>query len=327
MSLATMIAERSITSWFEGRPCPRCNKSKTVCENGQFICSGCGAVLKEEFEPETGPRARVNSKSISPKLDRLSRRTFIGRSDAMAMKLPTIPLQRLDYDTQKSAQFNDYLIRTADYVDKLGLGTTVYEEAYGILIKARDKVLVRRYELATVASIYLACRKLQISRSLEDICTVLPQYDRWKALKVYRKLCDGLNEKPPSENLGGLLAGIAARAGVPEPVTRTALKMMQNLAGKQLFAGSTPRGFCAGLLCEAATTHHYKLQMPVIAKASNASNETIRRHSKNIRVALGGRTRIRATKKEKEIHTRNLMFLIAETNRRLRQRPFSFSTG
>ena len=115
-----MIAERSITSWFEGRPCPRCNKSKTVCENGQFICSGCGAVLKEEFEPETGPRARVNSKSISPKLDRLSRRTFIGRSDAMAVKLPTIPLQRLDYDTQKSAQFNDYLIRTADYVDKLG---------------------------------------------------------------------------------------------------------------------------------------------------------------------------------------------------------------
>jgi len=284
-----MIEERlSIISWVEGRPCPRCNKSETVRENGQFICSGCGAVLKEELEQETITRARTNSKAIASKLDRLSQRTFIGKSGATAMRLTTIPLQRLDYNTKKAGEFNDYLIRMADYVDKLGLGTTVYEEAYGILIRARDRVLVRRYELATAASIYLACRKLGISRSLEDICRVLPQYNRWKALKVYRKLCEGLNEKPPSENLGGLLAGIAARAVVPEWVTRTALKMMQDLDGNQSFIGSTPRGFCAGLLCEAARAHNYKLLMPVISKASNASNETIRGHCKKIRAALGG---------------------------------------
>ena len=311
-----MIEERSsIISWVEGRPCPRCNKSETVRENGQFICSGCGAVLKEELEPETITRARTNSKAIASKLDRLSQRTFIGKSEATAMKLSTIPLQRLDYNIKKGGEFNEYLIRMADYVDKLGLGTTVYEEAYGILIRARDRVLVRRYELATVASIYLACRKLGISRSLEDICTVLPQYNRWKALKIYRKLCEGLNEKPPSENLGGLLAGIAARTEVPERVTRTALKMMRDLAGNQSFTGSTPRGFCAGLLCEAAKVHDCKLQMPVIAKASNTSYETIRRHCKNIRVALGGETR---TTNMREIRIRNLTYLLAETNRRLR---------
>ena len=184
-----MIEERlSIISWVEGRPCPRCNKSETVRENGQFICSGCGAVLKEELEPETITRARTNSKAIASKLDRLSQRTFIGKSGAMAMKLTTIPLQRLDYNIKKGGEFNDYLIRMADYVDKLGLGTTVYEEAYGILIRARDRVLVRRYELATAASIYLACRKLGISRSLEDICRVLPQVQSLEGVEGLSKI-------------------------------------------------------------------------------------------------------------------------------------------
>ena len=107
------------------------------------------------------------------------------------MKLSTIPLQRLDYNIKKGGEFNDYLIRMADYVDKLGLGTTVYEEAYGILIRARDRVLVRRYELATVASIYLACRKLGISRSLEDICTVLPQVQSLEGVEDLSKIVRG----------------------------------------------------------------------------------------------------------------------------------------
>jgi len=232
---------------------------------------------------------------------RLLTSTFIGdaktegqlKSQGSSLRFSTIPLKLLDTQITSGKlehSFRGHLLRLANFVDRLGLGVSVYEEAYSAMVRAKSKMIIRRYKLATAACIYYACRKLAIPRSLEEICVVLPGCNRWKVAKIYRKICEGLDDRPGVSGKGDarLLASIAARASIPERVTRAALKMMQQLQSNPEFLGMSTRGFCSGLIYEAANRQGMKVSMRRVSMAGDASNETIRGHVRKIRAELTG---------------------------------------
>ena len=102
------------------------------------------------------------------------------------------------------------------------------------------------------ASVYIACREIGISRTLEDIATI--SNVKYKFLtRTYRQLVFELNYKIPVVDLTKCIAKVANKTNLSEKTKRKAIDIMNDITTKnEIFSdGKDPMG----LTCSNDTFH------------------------------------------------------------------------
>jgi transcription initiation factor TFIIB len=180
--------------------CPQCNLNNTIItepKSGDVVCSNCGMVIPDNLlemkpewqkvainEPEIKARTGLQQSSLASHDMGLS--TIIGKENIDASRKKIEPsvlssMERLrtwDFRTQFQSS-TDKSLRIAfseldRLKDKLGLSEAIIENATYIFRKAhqRGKVRGRSIPAVMAAAIYIACRQMEASRTLDNIATI-----------------------------------------------------------------------------------------------------------------------------------------------------------
>lgn len=246
------------------RKCPNCGKGPFVRdeESGELVCSNCGYVLREKEENDAptfyddggGGRPQVTSgppTSIARPDMGLS--TVIGRTDTDAAggairgrARSTLDRMRV-WDRRSQPKVSGYAsmgrafeeIRTL--AGKLSLREDVIDQAAYIYRKAIERKLSRgrpTVDLAA-ASLYAACRELQIPRSLKDVA-LAGSIEKGALSRSYRVILDKLDIKMPVEDPIRSLAKIGSAVGASPATMKRAYDIMRRAATLELSAGKDP---------------------------------------------------------------------------------------
>jgi transcription initiation factor TFIIB len=266
--------------------CPNCNVNLdsnnknsnnsniiTDHESGEYICSNCGIVLSAEKAQETRPEWRAfnteqsnNNRIRTGMPASLARHdmglsTIIGRADrdytgsriSTSIKSTIDRLRILDYRTQLYNSTDRSLKKAFSELDKLKdklvLPDSVVEKAAYIYRKAQSRGMVRGRTVSAMlaAAIYIACREIEVGKTLKDIAqgtNVKPK----TLSQSYRILLTELDIKTPMLDPMRCIAKVANKMHLHERITRQGMDIMHTAIRKEVSVGKNPMGLAAAVL-------------------------------------------------------------------------------
>jgi transcription initiation factor TFIIB len=277
---------------------------------GELCCSNCGFVMKDKIV-EAGPewrsfsseekdnRSRTGS-PISITMHDMGLATVIGgtnkdasgRSLSGSMKSTVERLRTWDRRSQvhESADRNlrQAFSQLRGFSDKLTVSESVTEKAAYIYRKALERNLVRGRSITSIiaASLYAACREMEIPRTLKDVAAV-SNVKRKDLARSYRLLLKEMDIKMPVAEPSRCVSKIASRAGMSEKTQRRAREILIRAKQMRITAGKDPMGFAASALYVACTLEGENKTQKDVAEAAGVTEVTIRNRYKGLRSALG----------------------------------------
>jgi transcription initiation factor TFIIB len=289
--------------------CSLCNsQDQTVTdpESGEIICRSCGHVISEKaLETQAEWRAfttdEVNDRSRTGMPTSLARHdkglaTIIGRANKdasgqvldAAMRSTMGRLRTWDFRTQAHTSTDRNLRQAFEHLDKLkdklGLSDAIIEKTAYIYRKAQENGMVRGRTINSVlaASLYIACRELEVSRTLKDIATI-SNIKRKELARMYRLMFFKLDVKIPMVDPLKCIAKISNKISLSEKTKRLAISIMNDVTKKEISAGKDPMGIAATVLyLSCLKTDEYRSQID-IASAAGVTEVTIRNRFKDLK--------------------------------------------
>ena len=296
--------------------CSLCKSKLTIFDSntGEIICSMCGMVIHdyiESVEPEW--RTFSNSGIVE-----ISKKVRTGRPTSLALydmglstqisysnidakgdtinpsQTPIIKrIRRWDkissFDNNNSARNLKYAFEIMSRIkDKLSLADVVIEKAAYIYRRALVKKLIqgRSTESMVIASIYAACRKLNVPRKLDEISVTINN-DKVFAGKCYRLLLRDLKiQNIPIIDSTSYLSKIASKAKVSEKTYRIALEMLAKVKKNHISYGKDLSALTAAILYAACLKEGKKMTQAQLAFAGNTSAVSIRHRFTDIKQIL-----------------------------------------
>jgi transcription initiation factor TFIIB len=254
--------------------CFICNNSKTIifdAESSETVCSSCGAVLRDNVEatiPEWTAYSRDDikrSRTTMPSslaFHDMGLSTFISDSNVDANGVPISPSQvsnikRMRHWNQISSNKRSYSrnLKNAFAIlsslkDKLSLNDVLIEKSAYNYRKTLEKRIIkgRSIRALVVASIYAACRELNVPRTLEEIAKTA-NADAIFAAKCYRLLVRNLKLHLPAVDSNVYLTKIANRAHVSQKAYRRAIQMLSIIKNSPISYGKDPNALAVAALC------------------------------------------------------------------------------
>lgn len=237
--------------------CPRCTKSNLVSDNesGEIFCSSCGFVISDSmidnsperiFSDSTVNKSRTGDKTSLTRHDQgLStvisgvNKDATGKPLSSSMKSTVNQLRKLDNRSQTNKNVDRNLKHAMNELikmkEKLSLSDRVAEKAAYIYRKALEKKLVRGRSISAVmaASLYAACRVLEIPRTLNEV-SKSENIRKGEISTCYRMLLKELELQMPIVDSVSCIAKIASNAGLSEKTKRYAINLL-NMAEKNKF--------------------------------------------------------------------------------------------
>jgi transcription initiation factor TFIIB len=288
-----------------------CNKSQTVTdlESGEVICSSCGLVISEKIQ-ETRPEwrafnnAEVNDRSRTGIPTSLARHdmglaTVIGRTDKdasgrkidAAMRSTMDRLRIWDLRTQAHSSTDRNLKKAFEQLDilkgKVGLSDAIIEKSAYIYRKAQERGFIRGRSIPAVlaAVVYIACREMGISRTLNDIA-IASNIRRTELSRTYRILVLELDIKVPMVDLMKCIVRVANKATITEKTKYRAMNTMKVVTQNGISAGKDPMGLAASILyLSCLNTGEHKTQLD-ISSAAGVTEVTVRNRFKDLKSRL-----------------------------------------
>jgi transcription initiation factor TFIIB len=288
--------------------CYACSNGRPITsESGELVCSDCGLVFSEKIQesrpewrnfPESKDRARTGSPASLAFHD-LGLATMIGRtnSDSSGRRLDAAMESRIQrlrtWDSRIRAgsstqrNFMQAFTELARLKDKLGLSDAVIEKTAYIYRKAQDKRLTRGRTISSIlaASIYMACREMEASRTLRDISEVT-NVKRNAISACFRVLVNELDMKMPMVDPMKCIVKIANRVGMSEKSRRIAMNTMNDITRKEISAGKVPMGLAATVLYLACQSSGENITQREIAEAAGVTEVTIRNRVRDLKDKL-----------------------------------------
>jgi transcription initiation factor TFIIB len=171
--------------------------------------------------------------------------------------------------------------------DKLSLSQTVVERAAYYYRKVVDLHIIKGRSIKgfIVSCVYVACREMNIPRSINEIAEI-SGCDKRFAGKCFRLLLKTVNIALPVVNSGSHLARIANNAGVSEKTLRKAIQMMAIIKENPLSYGKDPNALAAAVIYGACLAHREKTTRTQIATAANTSLVTLRNRFLDLKKVL-----------------------------------------
>jgi transcription initiation factor TFIIB len=282
--------------------CPLCDKHTDIItdqESGEIVCINCGSVITDKAQETMSERIAFNADGINlktrtgaptslAKYDRgLS--TVIGRinRDASGQQIDTAMRSRIGrwrtWDAR--SQTNDSTKKNLQaafmhlYTVKgtLGLPDSVIEKIAYLYRKILEKGLIRGRTIkgAIAVATYIACREMEIPRTLKEIADISNLKER-EIARVYRKVMFELDLKIPQDDPIKKIIRIANTCRTSEKAKRYAMKMMVEIIKKGISAGKNPMGLAGAVLYISCKNHNESITQRKIAEAAGVTEVTIR---------------------------------------------------
>jgi len=168
--------------------------------------------------------------------------------------------------------------------DKLHIPKPIKENAAVIYRNALGKGLVRGRRISTTvaASLYVACRITQTTRTLSEIAIHSP-IDKKDISRCYRILLRELNLRMPLPKAQLMVPKIASKVEVGEETQRKAIEILGEADRLKITGGRAPIAMAAAALYMACMINDEKLTQRDMATAAGVSEVTIRNRSKEFK--------------------------------------------
>jgi len=273
---------------------------------GEIICPSCGVVAFEQIA-DTGPewkaivepadkanRVRVGSPRTAALHD-FGLSTIIGRDmkDSQGQYLDQkgrsqfYTLQKWQNrirTTSSERSLSGVLIKITEVSHTLNLPNNVLETAAQIyrdsarLKVARSKSIIGM----TAASVYLACRKCGVGRSIKDVADAAHTEQRVVG-KYYRLIIKEVETNyvaPPS--VRNYISKLVNTAKIDTRVERLALLLAQKTSDSRISSGKSPAGLAAAYVYISSVMLGAHLPQREIADIAEVTEVTIRNRSREI---------------------------------------------
>jgi len=273
----------------------------TDFETGEVICQNCGKVLQDKIsnnreDNNTFSKSEYAShfgSQSSLRFHDMGLATIIGKlnHDSTGKPIdykmrPTMKRMRF-WDTRSHTKNSSEqnlriaLFAMGKLTEKLCLSDVVMERAAYIYRKAARAQLIRGRSINGMvgACVYLACREMDVTRTIVDISNNL-QGNRSSLAKNYRILFQNLRLTVSIPDPIRCIIKIANNLDIPENTKREAIHIFDILKEKKLIAGKKPNSVAAAVIHMAGIKTGVNLSQQKISKASGITVVTIRNRCK-----------------------------------------------
>src|ERR671922_473424 len=303
-----MKQEPSLPLNINNEVCRLCDSKAVVfdAETSETICSSCGMVIHDNAE-SLGPEWRIysgediESKSrtgmpTSLAFHDMGLSTFISYSNVDANGATISPEQMSK--VQRMRRWNKISSNNRSYhrnlknafailgtiKDKLSLSDALMEKSAYNYRKALDKHIIkgRSIRALVVASVYAACRELNVPRTLDEIADTV-NADSIFAGKCYRLLVRYMKLHLPVIDSNAYLAKIANKARVGEITYRRGLEMLRVIKENPISHGKDPNALAVAVLYAACLKEGEKVSQAQIAVAGDTSIVTLRKRFQDVK--------------------------------------------
>jgi transcription initiation factor TFIIB len=290
--------------------CSICNKKEgqavTDPKSGEVICSNCGMVMVEAVSEnrsewrafkteEANQRSRTGTPTSLARHD-MGLATIIGRTDKDAsgrgldasMRSTMERLRTWDSRIQVYSPADRNLRQAFGMLervkDKLGLSATIIEKTAYIYRKAQERGLVRGRTIRSVmaAAIYITCREMAMSRTLNDVA-FLNNIKRKELARTIRLLILELDIKIPILDPIKCVVRVANNVNLSEKTKRQAMAIMHNVTKSGISAGKDPMGLAGSVLYLSSKNSGENITQMDSAEAAGVTEVTIRNRFKDLR--------------------------------------------
>jgi transcription initiation factor TFIIB len=287
--------------------CSKHSSTITDSQSGEIICPNCGIVINGDDKVSENARER---NIFSP--DQAKERTRVGGPNSLSLHdkgLATVigivdkdatgkgldaTIQLLmgrlrTWDSRiQSGSSTDKNLKIAFHElgilkSKLGLPDSAIEKAAYIYRKVQKERIVkgRSITAAIGASVYIACRDADISRTLKEIAT-LTNIKYEEISRLYRIILLTLDLKVPVIDPVKCLSRIATSIHISEKTQRHALNYMHNVITSRISDGKYPMGLAGAVLYLSCKFCNEPRNQMDVARAAGITEATLRNRSKEI---------------------------------------------
>jgi len=282
-------------------------------ENGEKICSGCGIVMQEHME-DHGPEARSNSLEDKMKLARATGQTSysqhdlgiateisVGATDFSGKKINAETAsqmhrlgkwqQRIRVSSSRDRRLSNVLGRVSEICQSCSLPKNVIETAsiiYRSLDEKNIKVKGKSVMSISAAVVYMACKKCDVVRSLDEILKEVCQPREIKskrklASKYYRTLVMELGTVTvPTVTMDKYISKIANMTNTDTRVERLSLEIAEKTKDRSIADGKAPNGIAAAYLYIGSILLGQNVLQRDVSTVAGVTEVTIRNRCKEI---------------------------------------------
>jgi transcription initiation factor TFIIB len=291
--------------------CPECTSSNLVhdYDTGETICGDCGLVLYEQTldkgpewraftQEEKATRSRVgmptsysiHDKGLSTTISQIDR-DALGRKLPVATRLQMWRLRKWQIRSRVHSSIDRNLAQAMSELDrlsgKISISPPIKEKAALIYRKVLDKGLVRGRSISAIAaaSLYAACRKSGVPRTLREIAEV-SLVDKKDISRCYRMLLHELDFHMPISDPLTYISKIAEKNGISGKTQGVAIQILRSARQKRVSAGKDPMGMASAALYIACLQNKEKITQKDIAEAAGVTEVTVRNRYKALKRQL-----------------------------------------
>ncbi|MBQ8016733.1 MAG: transcription initiation factor IIB [Methanobrevibacter sp.] len=291
----------------EVKPCPICSSTERIVDDrkAEVTCARCGLVLDENII-DNGPewrafdhdqklkRTRVGApstyaiadKGLPTDIDRRNKDSK-GRNIPEANRQQLYRLRRWNKRLRISNASERNLAFALSELDressKLGIPRSIREDAAVIYRKAARNKLIRgrSIESMVAASIYTACRRNNIPRSLEEVSEV-SNISKKQIGKNYRFLSRKLNIKLKPTSPIDYIPRFASLLDLSGEAESKAIEIINQSIKKGLNNGKGPVGMAAAALYISSILLNERRTQSDVAEVAGVTEVTIRNRYKEL---------------------------------------------
>jgi len=297
----------------ETQCCPECQSSLVDdIHNGEVICSGCGVVVADQMA-DYGPESKSSNLQEKMKLARatgqttysqhdlgitteisISSKDFSGKSinSQVANQMHNLRKwqQRIRVSTPRERRLANVLTKIGETCQNISLSKNVLETASIIYRNLDDKVDVKGKSVASIsaATVYMACKKCDVVRSLDEICRGIcaPKELKSKtklAARYYRNMVMEMGaSSAPVVTMDKYISKIANLSKTEVRVERLALEIAEKIKDSSIADGKAPNGIAAAYLYVASILLGQNVLQRDISSIAGVTEVTIRNRCKEI---------------------------------------------
>ena len=278
--------------------CPECGGSIILVEEkGETVCGQCGLIINERLvdHSRSGKRAYTNQEKnsreqtgapISILLPDMGLSTVIDKQ-----KINNPDLKRAaKWNTRITWQKRNLLIATTELKrisSNLNLPNHVKEEGMRLYIEAFKRKLLRGRSINAMvaACLYLACRKKDIPRTLQEILdeASVTAKDVRRSISI---LTRELNFKTQSTDPVALIPRYVSDLELDSEIEALTKKILTTYISNFSISGKDPKGLCAGAIYLACRIKDLELTQQQIVNSVGVTEVTLRSRYKELKNKL-----------------------------------------
>ena len=287
--------------------CPECGSEELIgdYERAEVVCARCGLVIDENLV-DMGPEWRafdheqrdtrtrvgapitytIHDKGLSTMIDWRNKDIY-GRDIPARNRAQWYRLRKWQRKIRISGATERNLAFALSELDRdssrLGLPRSVREAASVVYRSAVDNKLIRGRSIEGVvaASLYAACRRCNVPRTLDEIAEV-SRVTKKEVGRTYRFLTRELNIKLPPTSPVDYVPRFASELGLSGEAQSKAIEIIEKAMEKGLTSGRGPTGVAAAALYIASVLLGERKTQRDVADIAGVTEVTIRNRYKEL---------------------------------------------